>query len=248
MEPLPLVLSVKAVNWRMFDERRICQQAPLEDELKLARLKVLERDNHTCWFCGFRAPKWQEVHHLNGDHADNRPENLATACSFCHMTQHIGLAGRYKEAALAWLPEIRQADIHHLVRSVLVVRRWADAIAADRRQRAEMVRAVKVMADRANATMAGFTARIAKAEHILGTSDPLTLANILLQMPDALYARRAELLGGIRLLPLGRQQRWDGEDMMPENIDAWMSTGGPYANLNPRFWVSLARTITEKGE
>jgi intracellular multiplication protein IcmJ len=235
-EFLPLVLSVKAVNWRMFDDA----SADADAEFKLVRLKVLERDDRTCQFCGFRAPKWQEVHHRNDDHSDNSPKNLVTACSFCHMVQHIGLAGRNKEATLVWLPEVPQDRLHHLVRSILVVRHWSDGLAADRRQRQEIARAAKEMADAAEGVMTKFIARAADAERLIGTSDPTTLANILLQMPDALYAKRAEFLNGIRLLPLGRRQQ-NGVEKMPEVIESWLGTGGPYANLNPRTWVSLLR-------
>src|SRR3546814_6683866 len=70
------------------------------------RKVVLERDNHACQFCGFRAAKWQEVHHLNDDHADNRPENLITACWFCHMVHHIGRVGLFDEGGLIYAPEL----------------------------------------------------------------------------------------------------------------------------------------------
>lgn len=235
-EPLPLVLSVKAANWRMYDEA----SAEADAEFKLVRLKVLERDDRTCRFCNFRSPKFQEVHHLNDDHADNRAQNLVTACMFCHMVQHVGLAGKNKEAALVWLPEIPQDRLHHIVRCILVVRRWADGLAADRRQRPEVVRAARGMADAAQGVETKLRAREAEAQRIWGTSDPGELANILLQMPQALYDKRGDFLHGLRLLPLGRRTQ-NGLDKMPEIIDSWLGTGGPYANLNPRTWVSLLR-------
>lgn len=233
---LPLVLSVKATNWRMYDE----DSAEADAEFKHVRLKVLERDDRTCLFCGFRAPKWQEVHHKDDDHSNNNPKNLVTACMFCHSVQHIGLAGRNKEAVLAWLPEIPQDRLHHVVRSILVVCRWADTLALDRRQRPEVIRAARGMAEAAKGLETKLRAREADAERLFGTSDPLELANILFQMPDALYAKRADFLKGLRLLPLGRRVQ-EGGDKMPEIIDSWLGTGGPYSNLNPRTWVSILR-------
>lgn len=76
-------------GWRRDD----WMAADADAEFKLVRQKVLERDEHTCRFCGFRAPKWQEVHHLDDNHHNNDPDNLVTACMFCHMVHHLGLAG-----------------------------------------------------------------------------------------------------------------------------------------------------------
>lgn len=44
------------------------------------RLKrmVLARDRHRCTVCGATAPL--EIHHLNEDPTDDRPENLETRC------------------------------------------------------------------------------------------------------------------------------------------------------------------------
>ncbi len=61
----PLFLSVKTLNWRMND--RHSQDADME--FSRVRKKALERDAYTCRFCGFKNNKWQEVHHVNDDHA-----------------------------------------------------------------------------------------------------------------------------------------------------------------------------------
>ena len=238
-EMLPLVLSVKAANWRMNDE----DSDSADTEFRHVRLKALERDDRTCRFCGFRAPKYQEVHHLNDDHADNRLPNLVTACGFCHSVQHIGLAGKNKEAILAWIPEISQDRLHHLVRSVLVVCRWAESIQAERRpQRPDVINAAADMAQAARSLDAKLRARSAEAEKRFITSDPLELGTILQQMVNgdaaALYGRRADFLRGLRLLPLGRRNA-NGKDTMPAIIDSWLATGGPYAGLNPRTWLSI---------
>jgi hypothetical protein len=76
------------------------------------RRMILVRDGFVCQSCG-RAPigarvlarhrnlprdwsqySWLEIHHVNGNHRDSRPINLATLCSLCHrhFTQQIGCA------------------------------------------------------------------------------------------------------------------------------------------------------------
>lgn len=54
------------------------------------RMRVLKRDDYTCYFCGHLATKWMNTHHLKSS-TDNRLANLRTICVACHAVQHIGL-------------------------------------------------------------------------------------------------------------------------------------------------------------
>lgn len=234
---LPLVPSVKATNWRMNDDDR----ESADVEFQHVRMKALERDDRTCQFCGFRAQKYQEVHHVNNDHADNRLGNLVTACSFCHMVQHIGLAGKNKEAVLIWLPEISQDKLHHIVRSILVVKKWAAGFANDRRRPPDSIKNATEMSQAAQAIEAKLLARTNEAEKLFLTSDPLTMGSILQQIANespALYEKRVDFLYGLRLMPLGRRAS-NGKDVMPDMVDSWLGVGGPYVGLNPITWFSI---------
>jgi hypothetical protein len=53
-------------------------------------MRVLKRDDYSCCFCGHRATKWMNVHHLKSS-TDNGLANLRTICVACHAVQHIGL-------------------------------------------------------------------------------------------------------------------------------------------------------------
>ena len=238
MQRIPLVLSVKCENWRMNDKA----SDEADAEFQRVRKRALERDNYTCRFCGFRALKWQEVHHVNDDHADNRLDNLVTACSFCHSCQHIGLAGRNEEAVLIWLPQISQADLHHIVRTALVAQRLADVMKQDIRARPDLLKSHREASDVAKAVMGALREREAQAERLLGSSDPVDIANAMLLLPEDAYARRADFLAGIRLLPLGRRVN-EREDVMPKMIDNWTDSGGPYFNLKPTSWIGVMRSV-----
>jgi 5-methylcytosine-specific restriction endonuclease McrA len=49
------------------------------------RRQIRERDGYACRVCGSARDKTLSVHHINYDKKDNRPENLITLCSVCHM-------------------------------------------------------------------------------------------------------------------------------------------------------------------
>ena len=62
-------------------------------EWRSLRQKVLERDKHTCRFCGFRANKYMIVDHMDGDASNNNMTNFGINCQACDKIRHCGLAG-----------------------------------------------------------------------------------------------------------------------------------------------------------
>jgi putative alpha-1,2-mannosidase len=61
-----------------------------KEEWRKLRLKILERDNFTCQYCGFKAEKWQIVHHIDGNPNNNEKNNLETICPMCNLIHHAG--------------------------------------------------------------------------------------------------------------------------------------------------------------
>ena len=52
------------------------------------RAATLDRDSWTCGDCGRKGARF-EVHHQNGNPADNRLANLITLCRNCHQLHHF---------------------------------------------------------------------------------------------------------------------------------------------------------------
>ena len=72
-------------TWRDTVPEKITQ-----DEWRKIRHKILIRDNYTCQYCGFKAEKWQIVHHIDGNPNNNEDKNLEVVCPMCNLIHHSG--------------------------------------------------------------------------------------------------------------------------------------------------------------
>lgn len=220
LQLLPIILSAKRSDWRMKDGH--ASEADLE--FSEVRPSILERDDFTCRFCNFRSVptkkgvSWQEVHHLNDNHADNRPDNLATACGFCHQCFHLGLTGLHDGGTLIWLPEMRQHELNNMARAIFC------AIAAK-----------SEYAGSAKSIYGVLESRAAHVEEVFGegASNPGFLGQALIELSDDDYAKRAEVLSSVRLLPKPKRfmnalQHWQlmVTTMIPP--DTWDRIAEPY--------------------
>lgn len=90
-----------------------------EAKFKSLRPKILDRDSWTCQFCGYYSVRhlFQEVHHVDGDHQNNKESNLVAACHFCHMTQHLWYALQCGAVLVAW--DYPQVAISRMARAYM---------------------------------------------------------------------------------------------------------------------------------
>lgn len=216
MAPRPIILSVKRGLFRRDDSS--AEEA--DAAFKAMRPRVLKRDEYRCQFCGFRAQKWQEVHHLDDDHHHNDVENLITACPLCHMGHHVGLAGIKQAGVIIHLPALSQAELNALVRTL-----WIAEASDDVKMKTIAVT---------------LTARLHKcaiaARRILNTSDPLILGDYLLGLDDETYGRRSEILKDFRLLPLRAN--------FENQIQYWVKH--TYKNVPPKTWLRVAESKADR--
>lgn len=88
----------------------------LPKDWRKIREAVLKRDDFTCFYCGIRSLKYMNVHHKEGRHYDNSPENLITLCPLCHSCHHIGHAGINEFGKLLLLKEeVNQALVNGMI-------------------------------------------------------------------------------------------------------------------------------------
>lgn len=107
---LPLKLRATPGAWRLYSARNA------DERFKTHEKRVFERDRYTCRFCGFQAKLYQDVVNFDGNFANNKLENLVTACCFCSQCffmESVGVGG-YGGGTLIYLPELSQPELNSL--------------------------------------------------------------------------------------------------------------------------------------
>jgi intracellular multiplication protein IcmJ len=151
----------------------------------------------------------------------HRSVNLKMSCALCQLPQDLNRADIDREAILIWLPEMAQAALNILVRQIHLACLQAGtspAFGDGRHAKAPSAATSALMAYRT------LYERWAAAEVRVGTAAPRQLGVALLALKASDYERRAALLGGLRLLSLGRFFH-EGRDVYPERLRAWAKAG-----------------------
>jgi intracellular multiplication protein IcmJ len=137
-------------------------------------------------------------------------------CALCGLVRHLERPRIDDEARLIWLPGVGQAALIALVREMhRRLRAFGERLDADSAP-------IVVTDDRVCLYHAqqALLARVEPAAARLGSPRPSDLADTLLRLSSPAYRRRAWLLSGVRLLPLGRF--FDGDDdIYPEIVESW---------------------------
>jgi len=222
---LNLVLSAKRATWRMNDHG-----SEADTQFADARRETLSLADKRCKFCELRADKWQEVHHLDDNHSNQAQNNLVCACPLCHQVFHLGLAGLHDGGTLIHAPEFTQVELN-----VLTVAIWL-ATASGSECATEASRVYEDLRSRNFYVTSIFRewardAKVKLQEPFVFTPD--MLANALIVMPEGDYAKRAELLGGLRLLPK--------DERFKEQIKHWVGHFGK--SLPVAQWHTLTRDL-----
>lgn len=211
-----IVLSVKRDPWRAADD----SAEAADKDFAAIRQRALERDRFTCQFCDFQIEKWQDVHHVNDNHQDNRLENLVTACKICHACHHLGLAGMNGGGTMIYLPEVPQHVLNQFLRILFVYDRLGTP--SHKRQGAEVWEALM--------------SRKAPVESEWGTSDPREFANRLLTMRQEEYDRRDMAMLPLRFV-IAPRSRMLGQRV----IDSWALEG--FSKIPINVWEMIANQV-----
>lgn len=197
------------------------------------RKRVFERDDHCCQYCGFQSKKFHLVHVKDGNNENTADENLVTSCIFCHQCFHLDDIGSMKSGVLIWMPEVDQAQLHHLARAVYVARITQGPMAETARKSLEMI----------------MTRREAAIER-LKTDDPQILSLVMRDYLDrGQYKKALEKLDGIRLFPLDRRTVKEGDlefNQFPQILAYWRSKDGPFGQMMPQGWLDQYKELNQQ--
>ncbi len=227
MEKLPLTLSIKKPSNRRGSRPAGGAELKLPAETKQ---KIFERDDFSCRGCGFTSKKYQEIHYLNGDTQDFKESNLTTLCIFCHQCFNLEKVSEMRSGVLLWLPEIEQAELHHIARSIYVARISQGPVAEAARKSLDVI-----------------MSRREEAKTRISTDDPYILSTVLRDyLGAAHYKDRMVKLDGVRLFPLDRRIIKEADlefNQFPQILAYWRSKDGPFGGKAPPQWISIYQKL-----
>lgn len=177
-----LKLIASPAAWRLYSARQA------DPKFKAFEERVFNRDRFTCQFCGFQAKLYQDIVNLDGNYANNKFENLVTACCFCSQCffiESVGVGG-YGGGTLIYLPELSQPELNSLCHVLFC------AITNDTGYKSS-----------AQTIYLSFKVRSQVVEDKFGegTSDPAILGHLMIDSGQFSNDRATKLLNNIRLLP-----------------------------------------------
>ncbi len=221
---LPLTLGL----WRSGNGAASPLRAPTSKQ----KAHVLARDSSTCRCCGFTSAQFQSV--LPGKGLLSGTEDtFVTLCPFCALCLMLDRVGFMGAGTLIWLPEMSQADLHHVLRAIYVAR---------------LPGTPPAVAEAAGRALEALQARRTEAKKRLGSDDPFVLATVFQEeLSEDDYAARGPKIEGIRLL---LQDKWwvrgpgGVVDQFPAMAAFWRSPEGPYAKVPTDSWVALFERVT----
>jgi intracellular multiplication protein IcmJ len=249
-----LVMSAKRSVWRMNDHAG----EDADKEFQRLRNVVLDACGGRCEFCGFASGRYQEVHHGDDDHRNNKRENLFGSCPLCHQVFHIGLAGMREGGLIIYAPELTQTEINQISLLIWTIEATTDpAVIETDMFRRIRDRAVKLRGDLENrrGTVLLRMEAYLKENGLLPEGmkprlshySPVLFANVLMSLDEETYAKRQSLLGGLRLLPRSarfeeRVKHWRDEQAKIMAITDWPSLvpSGQLTDIIISCWQRVA--------
>lgn len=171
-----------------------------------AEVTGVETDVPVCQFCGEPVGKVPEAFGGSG----------VACCVLCGLVQTLSRPRVDEEAQLIWLPELSQPALNALTRRMHIGLHCHGEGLKTGAQPSTAAGDLPTLYRAGQALLA----RRGEAETRLGTSHPSALADALLRLSPAGFKRRDTLLGGLRLLPMGKLFESDG-DVYPEIVASW---------------------------
>jgi intracellular multiplication protein IcmJ len=192
------------------------------------------RFGRRCYYCDFSfgSSDLFEVHNLDHDHQNEDPGNVVPVCEMCHAPFHLDLVARKwpgDTGKIIFLPELTQPELNNLLQAVfyaMAVNTAGEENKSNDKPQIQPHTIYMKLADRAELVERSGRGGVVRA----GLSEPYALSRVLADMDDATYARRDQLLYGLRYLApqthfVTQAQAWNGNECAFSRLDlaAWPS-------------------------
>lgn len=175
--------------------------------------RLIEKQFHVCYFCGFRSKKYQEIVVRHGQ--EWIPENNKVACIFCAQCLALESVPGMRSGALVHLPEISQNELNYVAKIIYVARISQGESADLARQLLDALQARKQNLDQA------------LSENIPTLVDQLKIGPTHYE--------------NVRLMPLDRRIIKEADlefNQLPQILAYWRSKDGPFGGKPPTKWVT----------
>lgn len=255
LAPIPVEIGVK----RRLSRQNDPNVAQADAEFERQRMGILKRDGWTCrgQGCGFASTQMEkapaggmEVHHIDDDHHNNDPTNLATLCPFCHMAFTAGRRGAVFAGSLGLLPGISQGELNRVIHTIWGMGRAMEMVTEEpetaRRlgwKEQDIPRSFSAALREAHGSLTNLMVSAeADLDKELGgrlpeITNPEALYAVLQGLPQKDYERRGLILRHVRLLP--HMEPFSGPlDLWAEHV--WLR------RYPPTIWEELVRTVGER--
>lgn len=230
-----LLLSSNEKGWRQSSVHGTVYDRAYKKRYKNLWDSVWSRDKNTCFYCGFKSDRFQEIHHLDDDHNNNKIENLVTVCPLCHQNFHLDSVSNVNGGKIIWLPEMSQQDLNHLCRSMFIAMHLSDVnneyakendnLAAEKLLSQNNMLFIKVspMIEAALLSRATLVDKYIQGD----ASEPINIASAFIDMSREEYANRAEFTDNLKLLHFKtrfnvQSKYWASKQVDSNGVLNWM--------------------------
>ncbi len=195
-----------------------------------------------CEVCTLTLAKGIHVHHIDGDHKNNDPENFSARCPFCHWCEHIGWVGNERKGVIIHAPDISQQDLNQLLVTAYALEYGLNQLADGSNEKVRVEEIVLQL----RALVQAFESTQSIVQRNFQTNDPAEFGDKFLAMTEEEYLNRSVgTFSGLRL--------FFHPDGFQNEIAIWAETIFGFGSnkrfaLHPTEWLTRARIFAKQAE
>ena len=190
----------------------------------------------TCIDCTMEMAKGFHIHHKDGNHTNNDPENFQINCPFCHYTKHLGWVGASSLGYMIYAPQIPQATLNQ-IQAICYAHEY---IVNHTKPSAHYYSDLNKQRHAMKLTLQALESTKAIVQRDFKTTDPLHFANAFVAMTEDEYSiRDTGTFAGLRVM-------FD-PSQFPKEIEMFakhsLNFESPDHPNHPSQWIEQAKQI-----